>query len=86
MKVELYGEALCPYCMRFTSTIVAPLFKQGVGSIFNFSCRCNLPAQTCFQQPWASYGVLKQSHGTWTPTVPDVSPRSHKQTLPMEMH
>ena len=44
VDVQLYGEALCPYCMRFTTTIVAPLLKQGVGSIFNFTCE---PVHVC---------------------------------------
>lgn len=47
MEVQLYGEALCPYCMRFTTTIVAPLLKQGVGSIFNFTCEPVHVSGTC---------------------------------------
>ncbi len=38
VEVKLYGESLCPYCIRFTTQNVAPLFKQGLGSIFNFTC------------------------------------------------
>lgn len=38
VEVKLYGESLCPYCSRFTTQNVAPLFKQGIGSIFNFTC------------------------------------------------
>ena len=37
--VTLYGEALCPYCARFTTEVVAPLLQEdaGLSGIFNFS-------------------------------------------------
>jgi len=37
--VVLYGEALCPYCARFTTQVVAPLLTEegGLAGIFNFS-------------------------------------------------
>ncbi len=39
MQVTLYGEALCPYCARFTREVVAPLLQEdaGLSGIFNFS-------------------------------------------------
>jgi hypothetical protein len=35
--VEFYGEAMCPYCARFTTDIVAPLFANNVSELMSFT-------------------------------------------------
>ena len=33
VDVDLYAEALCPFCARFTQTTLAPLFSNGLSDI-----------------------------------------------------
>lgn len=37
VTVTLYGESLCPYCEHAVVATLAPLFKDGINSIFNFT-------------------------------------------------
>ena len=36
VKVDFYGEALCPYCARFLADVAAPLFAQGFSPYMDF--------------------------------------------------
>ena len=36
VKVNFYGEALCPYCARFLADTVAPLFAEGFAPYMDF--------------------------------------------------
>ena len=36
VQVDLFGEAGCPYCAHFTVADVAPLFENGLSSLFKF--------------------------------------------------
>ena len=36
VKVDFYGEALCPYCGRFLADVAAPLFAQGFAPYMDF--------------------------------------------------
>ena len=37
VAVDFYGEALCPFCSRFTTTTVAPLFANNVSDLMTFT-------------------------------------------------
>jgi hypothetical protein len=70
VDVQLYGEALCPYCMRFTTTIVAPLLKQGVGSILNFTCESVQACASCLVlQGMQLYAAQRSKPGTCSRAV-----------------
>lgn len=36
VQVELYGEALCPYCAKFLGDTAAPLFYEGFSPHMDF--------------------------------------------------
>lgn len=37
VAVEFYGESLCPYCAEFTTSVLAPLFQNGLYKHFNLT-------------------------------------------------